>query len=231
MAVLFSIIGMALILGFIALLVLLVYFVVYQRNINQAMNNQPHRKMPSLYKVSIGLLIAVMTILLAVTLIKAFLVQNSTEIGEHYFNGRYDFDVYQPQEMKGYLADYQIDENHGYQKEIKEKQDIRYTIFTSEDPYDAYHPAYLIFVEYIGNQKIASYGYMGSYFTMNDQKIAGKGAAGSENEAYFVVIGNTDMNCKFELQVAYYQDDFKGDDLFEGYLVHDSIMITIGNEE
>lgn len=222
MSILFTTILMAFILCSIALLILFIYYFIYRKNLDQALVNGKHHAMPPLYKISGLLAVGILATLLIFTLAKAINSQNGP-IDQSYLNGVYTFDVINKDDQGHYLEMYKMDENIGYEKNIYEKDDLRYTVFIREDGYDNYHPTFLIFVEYIGDKMISAYGFDGNYLTSDQKIIGGYGANGSEFSDYFLVIGNTDMTCDFQLKVGFYENLIK-DNLENADLVDEIIL-------
>lgn len=226
-------IGIILVPAFLVFLVLVgtitVYFFAYKRNINKALvdRDSVKRRMPPPYKVLIAATAIIVGTVILICAMRIGTSGNGVELEDRYFNAKYDFRVYQPEEMIGYLSVYSMEENAGYKKSVEEVGDVRVTYFLSEDGYDTFHPSFIAFVEYIGEKPVLSYGYEGDYVTPDDVNICGKGAAGSDVEDYFVIIGSASIECTFKLDIYYYDTYDKGDEMSDGAVVTETVRITI----
>ncbi len=58
--------------------------------------------------------------------------------------------------------------------------DIKFTCFISSSARDPYHPAFIIYAQYIGTEEIAAFGYKGEYLTNDHIEIAGKEGLGAD---------------------------------------------------
>ena len=118
-----------------------VYSFIYKRNINKALNDRDSvkRRMPPPYKVLIGAasVIIILTILF-ISVVRVNSGNNGGGLEDKYFAASYSFNVYQPDEMTGYLSAYSIEENVGYKKYVEDIGDVRVTYFMSEENYDVY---------------------------------------------------------------------------------------------
>lgn len=221
----FSIAIVLLLLLFAAVLAVIgvvVYFILYQKRINQALVNPMgnQRKWPSPGKVALIFVGVILVLFVVFLLIKRG--SGATEgIDEMYWEGKYDFKTYSAEEMTGYLANYSIEENEGYTKEVEEIGDIRFTKFISDQPYDTFHPQFVMYVEYIGDDEAGFYGYDGKFCTDEMETICGMGAAGSDYTDYFVVIGSSTVPCYFTYDAyiypeSYYESGKKSEDFADG---------------
>ena len=225
--------GIIILFALIAFLVLAVtvavYFFIYKRNINKALVDREsvRRRMPPPYKVLIvaSVIIFVGTILFIS--IKRVGSSDGENIDDKYYEAKYSFNVYQPEEMTGYLSVYSIEENVGYKKYVEEQGDVRVTYFLSEDAYDTYHPEFIAYVEYLGDKEMLYYGYSGKFLTPEGTNIVGMGAAGADAEEYFVVVGSSSIECVFGLDIYYYDTQAKGDEMEDGAAVAETVKINI----
>ena len=226
--------------AFFALLLLIVtvavYFFIYKRNINKALNDRDSvkRRMPPPYKVLIGAasVIIILTILF-ISVVRVNSGNNGGGLEDKYFAASYSFNVYQPDEMTGYLSAYSIEEYVGYKKYVEDIGDVRVTYFMSEENYDVYHPGFIAYVEYVGTKDVLNYGYWGNFLTPDGTNICGRGAAGSDVEDYFVVVGSTSIECTFQLDMYYYDSEAKGEEIEDGAASSQTIKLILDptNEE
>lgn len=216
---------------FIAFLVLaitiVVYFLIYKRNVNKALENRDgsKRRMPAPHKVLISVSGAIAFVL--IIYISRSMIHTDSGIDQAYFNAYYNFDVYEPEEMTGYLSMYSMEKNAGYKKYIEEKGDVKVTYFLSEEKYDTYHPTFIAFVEYAGEKEVLYKGYHGQFLTHAGESICGKGAAGSDVTEYFVVMGDASIGCTFELEIYYYDTEEKGEEMSDVAVSSEKISIEL----
>lgn len=191
---------------FLLVAVCIVYFVYYKSTINKRLENgvTNGKKMISPLWMAIIFLIIALIVLIVVPMLLRMggTVSDINEIPEKYWNASYDYQVYTPDEVEsGFLGNYSIDENTGYERYEEVDGNIRFTYFISREAYDSYHPAFIIYAEYVGTEDIKnlSMGFYGEFFTSEGQDICGTGASGGEFSDYVCVVGNPSIDCGFSL--------------------------------
>lgn len=211
------------------------YFLIYKRRINRAVTEEkiPKRKMASPAQFA---LMMIFIFLLGLGIYLSFLLISTgtqqSSIKTEYYDASYNFNVYDRSEMDGYLSVYSRESNPGYSKYIETMGDIEFTYFIRDDKHDTYHPSFLIFAEYIGKEKITQYGYDGNFLSDTEEVIGGFGMAGGSTESCIVAVGNTDIECYFSFEVAFYTDYEKYDeDIGKGAASHETVTFYIPNND
>ncbi|MGN1343059.1 MAG: hypothetical protein ACI4U3_00670 [Traorella sp.] len=202
------------------LLFLGIYYQAYKRNVNQSLvDSSKSKKMISPFFMGILCIIGGLVIYVIISL--AF---SNNQSENPYLNASYAFDTYYEEDIEGYLSVYSIDENAGYDKQEEVVNNTRYTIFTREDSYDTYHPSFIIYVEYLGDLDLVGMDLQGTFYDDEMKLICGKGFGGSYHEK-LMVVGDSSIECYFELELYYYDREEKNDEIGEGAC--DSSKITI----
>lgn len=191
----------------------LVYFIIYKVLINRRIvsGETNKRKMISPFWMTIILFAIVFVIYLIVSVILSRVAYESNDqdtIPDEYFYATYDYNVYYPDEMNtGYLSNFSIEENPGYEKYEEVMGDIKFTYFISCEEFDTYHPAFIIYAEYTGDKEgTFSTDYMGKFLTQEGIEICGTGAGGGDYEEYICVVGNTSIDCSFSFDLHFYEE-------------------------
>lgn len=187
-----------------------IYFFLYTRKINQRLKEGVYegRRLWTPQKVVLCLVIAVLVILCIVPLSRLITGDKDTPvIDDAYYQAEYMHEVYTPEEMQeGYLQQYSIDENPGYEKTIEQVGDVKFTYFISEQSYDRMHPAFIVYVQYTGNEPVEVYDYMVQFLTTEYQNLWGNGSGGADTSDYICIMGNASINCIVEVYAGYYQE-------------------------
>lgn len=111
---------------------------------------------------------------------------------------------------------YSIEQNDGYDKKVETVGDIRFTYFISKSAYDTYHPSFIIFAEYTGKESILQNGVNGTFYYTDDKLIGGYGFSGGQGKNTVCLIGDANMDCIFELTVAFYDTKVKSENIQDG---------------
>lgn len=214
----------------VAIAVVTIYFVIYRHSINKRLcEPQNSKKMWSPLKACIVTIITALVVFGAIMGIFAGSNQ-SKSIGDAYKQASYNADIYQPQEMgNGYLRMYSTAENPGYTKYIKDIGNVRYTYFISDETYNSYHPAFLIFAEYIGNAKMAYYDADCSFQTMDGKEIYSVSAGEGENKKYVCFIGNASVDCSISCIVDYYDEEKESVDFQKLNTDNEALTFVLSN--
>lgn len=189
----------------IALVIVLTYYLYYTRTINRQLKNRQtlDRKLLSPASVGIMMIIATLFAVSVATMVIYYSGQNYQYIDDQY-EEQYHFQVYSPAEMdKGYLRQFSIESNEGYEKHEEIIDDVKFTYFTSQDSYDTYHPSFIVYAEYIGEKNVLTYSYDGYYLTEEYENIAVKIGSDAYVEDYICILGNTPTSSIFLLSVYY----------------------------
>jgi len=194
----------------IAIATVAIYYLHYSRVINKRLKERSGNEKRMLSPKTVGIVTIILALLIfSITIPWVRVNQSNTiEIDKEYLTAQYNYEVLAPQDMqRGYLASYSINDNAGYEKYEEILGNIRFTYFVSNDAYDAFHPAFLIFAEYIGPEDIMTFGFQGDYLTSEHISVAGKGGFGADTQEYICIIGNTSIDCIFQLSLFYYDED------------------------
>ncbi len=207
---------MGIILSYAALLLVImvvaciVYLLVYQHVINKRLYEQKTdgKKLLSPRTFSIAALVAVLLIFGIGTAVMRLSVGSSTGIENKYLNATYDFTVHSSGNIvDSYAAGYSTEKNAGYERHEETIGDIKFIYFTSKDSFDIFHPSYIIFAEYVGNDtSVVSYGYDGRYLSDAGTKICSKGASGAKIQKSICITGSASLDCTFSLTIYLYDD-------------------------
>ncbi len=200
----------------IVALVLIIYFSAYKKNINKAVveNGEAPKRMAPPYKIFLILLVVAILIIVGIVSCKMGrkIADDSPE--DRYYEATYNYSMYTEKGMKeAYRSVYSIEENKGYTKDVVEKGDVRFTYFISETPYDIIHPRFIIYIEYIGDNELVTFSYNGKFKDANGNVITGYGMSGSDitKASVLTVLGNTDIDCIFELNIYYFDQFIKSE--------------------
>lgn len=192
---------------------LIAYVIVYNCIIKKRIQRGETggRQWPSPKNVLLVVLSIAVVIALTITVINvvsAWLYTNNTDSGVSEANTQsLDVVSYTSEELKDsnmavYASAFETGELKGYTKEESTEGDFHYVLFKSEDTYDVLHPAFVMFVEYTGDEE---YGYFADEIGLYGYEVAGTSVAtstcGDASEYYFVA-GNYDwydVFCNYSL--------------------------------
>jgi len=207
-----------------------IYLIIYRRRINKQLNGEAvkSRRLPSPLAFSISTVLVVAVVFAGVTAFMALTDFGAEKIPAEYRNAVYEYQAFSPSQMTGYRRFYSLYENPGYTKTVEQRGDIRFTCFASDNTFDFYHPAFIIYAEYTGDNDILYYGVQGDYFLPDERQMTGKGHAGSEFEDYICVIGTSSIQSRFELTVYLYDSGLKSsEDKGEYAVASEAISIIL----
>ena len=107
-----------------------------------------------------------------------------------------------------YAKVYNKDENVGYNKEIVESGDYRFTVFTRNSESDDFHPDFLCFVDYTGGDMEEYMCYSKAGFQSIDAKgdqFYGESSGYIKSDLLY--IGNLDKGCQFNITMSLLNED------------------------
>lgn len=187
-----------------------VYLFGYQHIINRRLSERKTdgKRLLSPRAFSVAALVATLLLFGIGTAVMRLHNDNSSQIDDKYLNATYDYTVYNSGNIQNsYAAAYSTEKNIGYERHEETIGDIKFIYFTSKDPFDIFHPSYIIFAEYIGgDDSVIAYGYDGNYLTDTGVKICGKGASGSEMQDSICITGSASLDCVFSLTIYLYNE-------------------------
>lgn len=214
------ILSYAILLLVIAMIACVVYLLVYQHVINKRLSRQKTdgKKLLSpgaFFIAALGVALLIFGIGTAVMYLSA---GSSPDIDDKHLNATYDYTVHDSNNIQdSYAAGYSTEKNAGYERHEETVGDIKFIYFSSKDSFDIFHPSYIIFAEYIGNDtSVVSYGYDGSFLSNTGTKICSKGASGAVIQDSICITGSASLDCIFSLTI---------------YLYNDSGMISMQNDK
>lgn len=194
----------------VAIAVVAIYYLHYYRVINKRLKEQPEngKRMLSPKTVGIFTVIAALLLFSISVLVVRINQSDAARIDEKYMTAQFDYDLFTPQEMQhGFLENYSINDNAGYEKHEEILGEIKFTYFVSNSAYNVFHPAFIIFAEYIGPEDIVTLGFQGDFLTNERVPVVGKGGSGTDAQEYICILGNTSIDCVFQLSLFYYDAD------------------------
>jgi len=212
--------------------ILVIYFCAYRKNINKAvvLGEEAPRKMLPPYKLFLILGIGAFLIIVGVSACKIGKNSNGSSPEDKYYEAIYGYNMYVEEQMQeGYRSVYSIEENKGYTKDVIVKGDVKFTCFISETGYDNIHPRFIIYIEYTGDKELVTFCYNGKFKDNKENVITGYGTSGrdiTKNEV-LTVIGNTDINCIFELSIYYFDEFVKAENVEELAVVAEKLELYI----
>ncbi len=111
----------------------------------------------------------------------------------------------QEQMQDDYRSRFSMEENPGYTKEVTEIDSVRYTIFRSESEVDIFHPAFLVYAEYIGSGDPAYQDAVLTYSAPDGESLQTLAASGMDSDARVICFfGNTFLGGKISCTVDFY---------------------------
>lgn len=137
----------------LSLLIIVGYLIFYRSRINRQLTepaNSRHKPLWSPLQVCLTTVIGALVVYVAACLVMTS--PNLPPLNPHHsLPNDYSFRISTQEEMQeGYRSRFSMEENPGYTKEVTEIDDVRYTYFLSEAEPDFFHPAFLVYAEYIG---------------------------------------------------------------------------------
>lgn len=141
----------------------------------------------------------------------------------------YHAEILSPEEMQeGYLRTYSMEENEGYEKREQVIGNVKYTCFISKEEMDAYHPYFLIYAEYLGNDSAKYYNAIVSFQTSEGEEMAGCLVGGCEiNDTVVCVVGNAFVDCNVSCIVDFYSEESQEFDMEEMQEENTPLFFTV----
>lgn len=196
---------------FIVVLVVFIYYLIYSKKINKKIQSGQvvDRKMmdiPKTIKIAmITLLLAYFTIVLVsvmqdknsvVTITRQeFAVIDLTDYKfSSYFGARENDDA-------SFAQVYSKESNEGYKKTVVKDGDFIFTVFTTISGSDNFHPDFLCYVDYVGEDKSELRRYTNCQFIYNTSKeISSSASCGvGEIEKELLYVGNLNGGDSFKI--------------------------------
>lgn len=220
----FSLLGIIVLIVFPAALLLFVYYLIYTNRINKKIQSGEitGRRLVDIPKM---VMTAVITVLLILCLIFYGSAQDANLARGTVVRNNYAvIDFSDPDDLKyaGYFGGtelddasfagvYSIDENPGYEKEVTVDGDYTFTLFKRTSPADSFHPDFLCFVEYTGDDQDEIVVYYMSTFenpTIKDGTFGIETGGGYVSDK-LLYIGNLDEGYDFTLGISLMDDEAK----------------------
>ncbi|MGN0476627.1 MAG: hypothetical protein ACI4HM_04730 [Ruminococcus sp.] len=190
---------------FIVGVTLVVYRVIYNLAIKRRLSQgiADSRQWPSPKSVLLSVLIVILLIIIVISSIG--ILNQDTPSKKINYNQLCNIVTHTSDEldetaMEIYKNAYNTGKLSGYTKEEQTKGNFHYVCFKSDDGYDALHPAFVMFVEYIGSDDFE--GYMDTSSINSDDDSWVYGSSCGETSDYYFVAGNFDydtISCTYTL--------------------------------
>lgn len=198
---------------FLVVIIVVAYIAIYNYIINQRLRNNitDGRKWPAPH----GMLKAALILVLVISCILFIMNERQKQNVVEYSNNMNSYHCYNKEDLKDTYAETYYDavqegQLPGYEKYEDTKDDFHYVYFTSKSEFDFYHPSFVLFVEYIGKEKIVTDNCSGQ-FIKSDYTGEGCGAGMSggkiETVGTYLVIGNNNYEGEFQFTLCLYTDD------------------------
>jgi len=208
--------GLALspVLGILAVIAIVVivaaavlYRIYYQRRINRQLHDEAARPRRLLSPLAFTIITAFVVMLAFIGLITYIaLASGADRVPEEYRNAIYKFNAFRTSELTGYRSHYSIEHNPGYTKSVEQHGDIRFTIFVREAGFDHYHPSFIVFFEYTGDEEVTWSAALGSYYTPDGNWIRHSGNGGMDFTDIFFGVGTSSIRSTVEVTAFFYGD-------------------------
>lgn len=197
----FLILGIILIVGITLIVYKVIYNLVIKRRLSQG--TVDGRQLPS--PKSVLLSVFVVILLIVVVIFSIAVLNQDTSSTRINYNQACNVVTHTSDELDGtamgiYKNAYNTGKLSGYTKEEQTKGNFHYMCFKSDGGYDALHPAFVMFVEYIGNDDFK--GYRDITSINSDEESCVYGSNCGETSSYYFVAGNFDydtISCTYTL--------------------------------
>lgn len=194
----------------ITIIAILCYCFYYFYFVNKQLKklDKTKRRRPSPAKFAVAAVVCALLLFSNFAIGFRFDLSELQHFDKMFFGAQYNCNFAREEEMQGgYLSHFAKTQNTGYSKTVKTVGDIKFTYFLSKEKYDTYHPAFFIYIEYIGKKDATLYQVYGDYLTSRNRRIFGVDGDGWSDSNQICIIGNTSENCSFEVRVFYYDLD------------------------
>ena len=217
----FSIVNILVLIVILVIGIIFVYRIYYTYKINQKIQSEEitGRKLVDVSKM---IMIAVITGLVIYAGILMYVVNDYAT--KDYSVPRNNYAVIDTSDADGYeyisyfgnmqlndasfAAVYSREANAGYDKEIVESGDYRFTVFTRTSQSDDFHPDFLCFVDYTGTNMEEYMCYSKAGFQLvevKEEQFYGESSGYIRNDLLY--IGNLDEGCQFNITMSLLNDD------------------------
>ncbi len=250
----FGIIGICVVIALLAVLMVFGYYLIYTNRINKKIRSGEvtGKRLVDIPKI---IMIAVIIVLVLYCGVLSHALRTADSNGSKIVRNNYAvIDVSDPENYRyaSYFGDawlddasfakvYSVDQNAGYTKEVVEDGDFVFTVFKRNAAADSFHPDFLCYVEYTGNQSDDMVLHHSASFTSKDGSI-GEGFGGEVSDL-LLFIGNLDEDNVFTASFSLLDekaesefadamqkamDEDKGDFPSEKDFAIDTAEVTIG---
>ncbi|MBQ3544625.1 MAG: hypothetical protein IJA34_06535 [Lachnospiraceae bacterium] len=197
---------------FIGLISLAIYTFMYNKSIEAKLKKGD--KSGIQWPEPKNIVLVIMTVLVVVSGIINLLSSDSGSGQVVNVNQYVDYATYTSKDIVGssaenYVEAFEKGELKGYKKEEKTENNFHYIYFVSEEDYDILHPSFILFVEYVGEKEYKCYMDEAKVYLDEGNNFSSSG--GGENEEYYVVVGNIDLDSGygFKYEMGMYEDEAK----------------------
>lgn len=192
------------------ILIISLYLVYYRSVINRRLSDSTYvqdRKLWSPMRVCLTTVIGALSVFAIICIILLIGKSNVPSVSESESN--YNAEILLPEKMQeGYLSTYSIEKNAGYEKREKVIDNVKYTYFISKEEADAFHPYFLIYAEYLGDNTAKYYNAEISFQTYDGNEITSRMVGGCEiNDTVVCIVGNAFSDCNVSCIVEFYNEE------------------------
>lgn len=193
-------------LAILAVLICVAYHSFYRVEVNKRLSSghAGDKKLWSPLKVCLTSIIGALSVFAAICLVQ-YAANPAPWDGQTRITP-YHARFFSQEEMReGYLSQFSINENEGYRKTEKRIDDVKYTYFISEQDTDAFHPAFIIYAQYIGEGSPQYYDVSISFLGDDGTEMAGMMVGGCRTrEPIVCAVGNSFTDCGISFIADFY---------------------------
>lgn len=190
------------ILAIITVTIILIYKAIYKKQINQQLvgKRKQSKKLWTPLKmcvVSVITSLFICSVLFAIHVTPADMEQQPV----------ISCNVYTMEELQNSPLSYlSVESNIGYEKYEKNIDGIKYTYFISSEPLDNFHPAFIVFAEYIGTENMFYKDILIQFNSISSKEIGSYIEAGTEyNNDIICIVGNSSSVCEVSCIIDVYE--------------------------
>lgn len=182
------------------------YYLFYRAEVNKRLNSSRagDKKLWSPLKVCLASVIGALSVFAAICLVQ-YAANSAPWDGQTQLK-TYHARFFSREEMReGYLRQYSVNENKGYRRTEKRIDDVKYTYFISEQDADAFHPAFIIYAQYVGEDNPQFYDVSISFLADDGTEVSGMMVGGCETgEPIVCAVGNSFTDCGISFIADFY---------------------------
>lgn len=191
----------------LTVLVIIIYLFYYRSVINRRIADPAHTEKKRLWSPMRVCLTTVISALATLAVIGIIFSILSPATPSQVIPATYHAQFLSLEKMReGYLSQYSAEENPGYTKAEEIIGDVKYTYFITTEGADAFHPAFLIYAEYVGEGTPKYHDASASFKTLGGEEQAGIMVSGCEIGGTVCIVGNSFADCTISCIVDFYDE-------------------------